>query len=91
MKAMAQIKNLNGDEVKRTLMRNLSRILDIKIIDIDIENGTLFFLYASPLAFQKVKQELSRIGHPMQSCKYPIPNSPALHRTVTDIFETTTL
>ena len=93
MKAMAQIKNLNGDEMKRTVMRNLSRILDIKIIDIDIdiENGTLFFLYASPLAFQKVKQELSRIGHPMQSCKYTIPNSPALHRTVTDIFETTTL
>lgn len=29
MKAMAQIKNLNGDEVKRTVMRNLSRILDI--------------------------------------------------------------
>lgn len=71
MKAVAQIKNLNGKEEKNTVFRNLSRIMDIKIIDADIENGTLFFLYASPLALQKVKQELLRIGYPMQSCKFP--------------------
>lgn len=78
MKAVAQIKNLNGYEEKNIVLRNLSRIMDIKIIDIDIEKGLLFFLYASPLTFQKVRQELLRIGHPMQSYKCNIlsyPNS----------------
>ena len=75
MKAVAQIKNLNGYEEKNILLRNLSRIMDIKIIDIDIEKGLLFFLYASPLTFQKVRQELLRIGHPMQSYKCTISSS----------------
>ncbi len=73
--AVAQIKNLNGNKDKNIVFRNLSRIMDIKIIDIDIENGTLFFHYASLLALQKVKQELLRIGHPMQSYKCPISSS----------------
>lgn len=72
MKAIASIKNLDGHEAKNTVFRNLSRIMDIKIIDVDIENGTLYFLYASPLALQKVKRELLRIGHPIQSCKLPV-------------------
>ncbi|SEL62713.1 hypothetical protein SAMN04488008_104372 [Maribacter orientalis] len=75
MKAVAQIKNLNGYEEKNIVLRNLSRIMDIKIIDIDIEKGLLFFLYASPLTFQKVRQELLRIGHPMQSYKCTISSS----------------
>ena len=75
MKALAQIKNLIGNEEKNTVLRNLSRIMDIKIIDIDIEKGLLFFLYASPLTFQKVRQELLRIGHPMQSYKCTISSS----------------
>ena len=61
---------------KNIVLRNLSRIMDIKIIDIDIEKGLLFFLYASPLTFQKVRQELLRIGHPMQSYKCTISSYP---------------
>jgi hypothetical protein len=75
MKAFLQIKNLNSDEAKRRVIRNLSRILDIKIIKVDIEEGTLFFLYACLPAFQKVKEELLRIGHPVQSCEFPISRS----------------
>ena len=78
MKALAQIENLNCNEAKIIVLRNLSRILDIKIIDIDIENRRLFFLYASPLAFQNAKQELLRIGHPIQSYKCTISSSTQL-------------
>ncbi|WP_339627906.1 hypothetical protein [uncultured Maribacter sp.] len=73
---MAQIKNLIGNEEKNTVLRNLSRIMDIKIIDIDIDNGVLIFLYPSPLVFQKVRQELLRIGHPMQSYRCTLSSSP---------------
>lgn len=44
------------------ILRNLSRILDIRVIDIDIENGILHFLYINPIGLQRVKQELTRIG-----------------------------
>ncbi len=67
MKAIANIRNLESEKGKNTILRNLGRILDICIIDIDIDNGLLFFLYANPLAFEKVKQELFRIGYPLQS------------------------
>lgn len=90
MKAMAQLKNLNDNEVKKRVLRNLSRILDIKIIDVDIESKTLYFLYANPIAFQKVREELTRIGHPMQSCNSPIKNSPSFHRNSTGRFENMT-
>lgn len=72
MKAEVLIKNSNGNVDKNMVVRNLSRIMEIKIIDIDIEKSVLFFLYESPLAFQKVKQELLRIGHPMQCYKCTI-------------------
>jgi len=81
MKAVAQIKDLNCNEEKNIVLRNLIRILDIKIID--IENGTLCFLYASPIAFQNAKQELLRIGHPMQSYNCTI-SSPSQITTSTD-------
>ena len=72
MKAVVHIKNLNCDEGKKMIVRNLSRIMDIRIIDIDIEMGQLLFLYATPLAFHKVRQELARIGYPIQSGRYPM-------------------
>ena len=74
---MAQIKNLNCEEEKRIVIRNLSRIMDIRIIDIDIENGRIFFVYTTPIALYKVKQELLRIGHPIESCNHFSPNQPA--------------
>lgn len=70
MKAMAKISNLKGDKGKHIIIRNLKQILDIRILDVDVENGRLVFLYQNPLTFQKVKQELRRIGYPMKSCTY---------------------
>ena len=69
MRALAKLQNLKSDECKRTIIRNLSKILDIRIIDIDVENKMIFFLYESPISFEKVKQELWRIGYPMQNYK----------------------
>lgn len=73
MKAMANVQNLCSENGKSIIVRNLHRILDICIIDIDAENGLLYFLYPCPLSLKKVREELERIGFPMVSCKFPKP------------------
>ena len=65
MKAVAQIEKLNSDRCKHIIVRNLSRIMDIKILDIDLEKKTLSFVYESIAAVDKVKRELWRIGYPL--------------------------
>ncbi|WP_422080980.1 hypothetical protein [Ulvibacterium sp.] len=69
MKAVANLQNLKCDADKKIILRNLSRIMDLRIIEIDIENRTLHFLYARPITFQKAKKELLHLGFPIQSCK----------------------
>jgi len=73
MRAVAQIKNLTSDTCKHTIVRNLSRILDIHILDIDTENQSLSFLYQNSPAFEKAKRELHRIGFPISQCTYQEP------------------
>jgi hypothetical protein len=68
MKAHATLKNLDSESCKPIIIRNLNRILDIHIIDIDVENGILKFLCNGQMTFEKVKKELSRIGYPNQHC-----------------------
>lgn len=68
MKAVANLQNLKCDADKKIILRNLSRIMDLRIIHIDIENHKLHFLYVRPITFQKAKKELLRIGFPIQSC-----------------------
>ncbi len=68
MKAHATLKNLNSESCKPIIIRNLNRILDIRIIDIDVESGMLHFLCNGQLALEKVKKELARIGFPVQHC-----------------------
>ena len=65
MKAIAQIEKLNSDICKKIIRRNLSRIMDIRILDIDLEKKTLSFVYESITAIEKVKRELWRIGYPL--------------------------
>lgn len=65
MKAIAQIQKLNSDRCKHIIVRNLSRIMDIRILDIDLEKKTLSFVYESIAAIDKVKRELCRIGYPL--------------------------
>ena len=65
MKAIARIEKLASDKCKQLIVRNLSRIMEIRILDIDLEKKTLSFVYESFAAIEKVKQELWRIGYPL--------------------------
>ncbi|MGB3149089.1 MAG: hypothetical protein WBB27_00385 [Maribacter sp.] len=68
MKAHATLKNMDSESCKPIISRNLNRILDIRIIDIDVEHSILHFLYNGNKAFEKVKNELGRIGYPILEC-----------------------
>ena len=68
MKALATLKNVDSDSCKSVIVRNLSRILDIRIIDIDVQNGIIQFLYNSANSLRHVKNELARLGYPMLKC-----------------------
>lgn len=75
MKATATLNDLKSDSCRRTILRNLSRIMDVRILDIDIESHTISFLYNSVLALEKVKRELLSIGFPIVQCSCEDPNS----------------
>lgn len=75
MKATAQLNNLRTPECKHIIVRNLSRILNIRVLDIDVENRTVSLVYDSILAFEKAKKELRRIGFPIEKCTYQPPRT----------------
>ena len=77
MKAVAKLKNLESESCKNTIIRNLHRILDIRIINIDVEKRTMSFLYANPMSFQQVKKELQRIGYPISEVKRTVKQEPS--------------
>lgn len=74
MKASAKIDSLKTKDSKSRIVRNLSRILDLRILDVDLENRTIHLVYDSILAFEKAKRELLSIGHPISKCSYQEPN-----------------
>ncbi len=74
MKATAEVKGLKSLESKHIIVRNLSRILDIRILDINVDSRTVSLIYDSILAFEKAKNELRRIGFPITKCTYQTPN-----------------
>ncbi|MCM4150428.1 hypothetical protein DHD05_02395 [Arenibacter sp. N53] len=78
MKAIAKIGNLISNKDKIVILRNLSRIMDIRIIDLEVDTGRLIFLYYSPIALEQVKQELWRIGYPIRHFKFLSPLNPNL-------------
>ncbi|MBM1106581.1 hypothetical protein JQC67_10565 [Aurantibacter crassamenti] len=65
MKTSATLKNFTSTEGKNIVTRNLNRIMDIVILDMDIENSTITFLHASKAALDRVKKELKCIGFPV--------------------------
>lgn len=65
MRTIAKLKNFTSSEEKSVITRNLNRILDIVILDMDIENSTITFLHVSKTALDRVKRELSCIGFPI--------------------------
>ncbi|RAJ13983.1 hypothetical protein [Arenibacter echinorum] len=79
MKAIAKIGNLISNNEKMMILRNLRRIMDIRVIDLEVDTGRLIFLYYSPIALEQVKQELWRIGYPIRHFKFLSTLSPNLH------------
>jgi len=67
MRTFATLKNFTSTEGKEIIIRNLNRILDLVILDVDIDNGTITFLHASRAALDRAKRELSCIGFPIVS------------------------
>ncbi|MBT8300039.1 MAG: hypothetical protein HKP42_06515 [Maribacter sp.] len=65
MKAIALIENLDSNRCKHIIVRNLSKIMDIRILEINLDKRTLSFKYDSIAAIEKVKRELWRIGYPL--------------------------
>jgi hypothetical protein len=78
MKAIAKMDNLISNNDKMMILRNLSRIMDIRVIDLEVDTGRLVFLYYSPIALEQVKRELWRIGYPIRHFKFLSPLSPHL-------------
>lgn len=74
MRATAQLNDLKSPDEKHIIVRNLSRILDLRILDIDVESRTVSLVYDSILAFEKAKNELRRIGFPIAKCTYQPPS-----------------
>lgn len=70
MKAIAKIGNLISNNDKLMILRNLGRIMDIRVINLEVDTGKLIFLYYSPIALEQVKQELWRIGYPIRHFKF---------------------
>lgn len=66
MRTLATLKNFTTPECRDIVVRNLNRILDLVILDMDIENSTITFLHAGKTALEKAKKELRCIGFPVQ-------------------------
>ena len=65
MRTYATLKNFSSSEGKDMIVRNLNRILDIVILDMDIENSTITFLHVSAATLDRAKRELKSIGFPI--------------------------
>ncbi|MCM4168079.1 hypothetical protein KCTC52924_03631 [Arenibacter antarcticus] len=69
MKAKAILKNLNGNDDKDIIIRNLSRIMNLRVTNVNIKKKTIYFLYSTSIVFEQARRELWRIGYPVESCK----------------------
>lgn len=67
MRTFATLNNFTSAAGKAIVIRNLNRILDIVILDVDIENSTITFLHASKSALEDVKRELSCLGYSIRN------------------------
>lgn len=65
MRAYSKLKNIKSDHCRQVIIRNLSKVLNIRILEVGVNEKSLVFLFSTPRAFHKVKEELSRIGYPM--------------------------
>lgn len=83
MRTFATLKNFTSSEGKSVITRNLNRILDIVILDMDIENSTITFLHASETALDRAKRELNCIGFPITNLQIQNDKKPNVEVTRT--------
>ena len=65
MKAEVKLEHLNTERGKYKILRNLCKILNIRIISVDVPNRILSFVFQNQVAFEQVKKELKRLGYPI--------------------------
>ena len=65
MRAKVNLQNLTSQDGKDKIIRNLRKIMDIRVVELDIKNQALCFLYRNKEGFEQVKHELARIGFPI--------------------------
>ncbi|MEG3659274.1 hypothetical protein V5097_17820 [Arenibacter palladensis] len=66
MTTLLKVEQLISEESKNIIFRNLSRILDLRILDIDVFNKTIALVYNNPYVLDKAKKELERVGYSLQ-------------------------
>ena len=62
--------------------------MDIRVLDIDMKDQVLYFLFQNNKTFEAVKNELKRIGYPVEKVLLMIQNSKKRRRTAYDNWET---
>ncbi|MCM4153474.1 hypothetical protein DHD05_17915 [Arenibacter sp. N53] len=67
MTTLIKVEQFISEENKSIITRNLSRILDLRILDIDIINKTISLVYNNPFVLDKAKKELGRVGYSLQN------------------------
>ena len=56
---------MSSEDDKTTILRNLGKIMDVRVVEFDVVRQLLCFLCRNDQSFEEVKHELSRIGFPI--------------------------
>ena len=74
MKAIVYLDNLRSEAAKSLIMRNISKIMDVKVVEIDLQKKAISFLCVNKKAIEKVKSELKRLGFGINKVFLPSQN-----------------
>ncbi len=66
MRTFATLENLSTAKEKNIIVRNLNRIMDIVVLELDIENSSITFLHATKMGLENAKRELNCLGFPIR-------------------------
>jgi len=66
MTTLLKVEQLISEESKNIIIRNLSRIMDLRILDIDAINKSISLVYNNPFVLDMAKKELGRVGYSLQ-------------------------
>jgi hypothetical protein len=66
MTTLLKVEQIISEESKNIITRNLSRILDLRILDIDTIHKTISLVYNNPFVLDMAKKELGRVGYSLE-------------------------